>query len=176
MRHFPNAKGSLRGEGMWAPVLGLTALPHVGGFCGALITRREVKTWYPTLNKPSWRPPNAAFPVVWTALYTGMGYASYLVWKELGGFTEEALVPFGLYGLQLALNWAWTPIFFGAHKIKLALFEIVLLTGTVAATMVSWYPISRTATLLMAPYLSWLCLATSLNYRIWRDNPESKKD
>lgn len=57
-----------------------------------------------------------------------------------------------------------------------ALIEIVMLTGTVAATMVAWYPISRTATLLMVPYLAWLCLATSLNYCIWRDNPDPKKD
>ncbi|XP_003973286.1 translocator protein [Takifugu rubripes] len=160
---------------MWT-VLGMTTLPHVGGFLGGLITRSEVKTWYPTLKKPSWRPPNAAFPVVWTCLYTGMGYGSYLVYKELGGFTDDAVVPLGLYGLQLALNWAWTPIFFGAHKLKWAFIEIIFLTGTVAATMVSWYSISRTATLLMAPYLSWLCLATSLNYRIWRDNPEKKDD
>ncbi|XP_035239350.1 translocator protein [Anguilla rostrata] len=158
---------------MWAPMLGLTALPHLGGICGAFITRKEVKTWYPTLKKPSWRPPNGAFGVVWTGLYTGMGYASYLVWKELGGFKqEEALVPLGLYGLQLALNWAWTPIFFGAHKITAGLVDIVLLTGTVGATMVSWYPISRPATLLMTPYLLWLCLATCLNYCIWRDNPD----
>lgn len=130
-------------------------------------------------------------------------YGSYLVYKELGGFTEDAIVPLGLYGLQLALNWAWTPIFFGAHKLKWvnltqesaagiaksqrscsfntvffcpiqAFVEIVFLTGTVGATMASWYSISRTATLLMAPYLSWLCLATALNYRIWRDNPEKK--
>lgn len=57
-----------------------------------------------------------------------------------------------------------------------ALIEIVLLTGTVGATMVSWYPISRTATMLMAPYLTWLCLATCLNYCIWRDNPEKKEE
>ncbi|XP_040015486.1 translocator protein isoform X2 [Xiphias gladius] len=161
---------------MWLPMIGMTALPHLGGLYGGYITRKEVKTWYPTLKKPSWRPPNAAFPVVWTCLYTGMGYGSYLVWKELGGFTEDALVPLGLYGLQLALNWAWTPIFFGAHKLKWALIDIVLLTGTVGATMASWYPINRTATLLMAPYLSWLCLATSLNYCIWRDNREEKED
>ncbi|KAM8915116.1 translocator protein isoform 2-T4 [Spinachia spinachia] len=161
---------------MWLPMLGMTALPHLGGLYGGYITRKEVKTWYPTLQKPSWRPPNAAFPIVWTCLYTGMGYGSYLVWKELGGFTEDALVPLGLYGTQLALNWAWTPIFFRAHKLKLALMEIVLLTGTVGATIVSWYPISRTATLLMAPYLCWLCLATSLNYCIWRDNSEEKEE
>ncbi|KAL4645819.1 translocator protein [Arapaima gigas] len=163
-------------KAMWTHMLGFTALPHVGGFAGALITRREVKTWYPTLTKPSWRPPNAAFPVVWTGLYTAMGYGSYLVWKELGGFTQDAMVPLGFYGLQLALNWAWTPIFFGAHRIKLALIELVLLTGTVGVTMLSWYPISRPATLLMVPYLLWLGLATSLNYCIWRDNPEPKRD
>ncbi|XP_032406059.1 translocator protein [Xiphophorus hellerii] len=161
---------------MWLPMIGLTALPHIGGFYGGFITRKEVKNWYPTLNKPSWRPPNAAFPVVWTCLYTGMGYGSYLIWKELGGFTEDAVVPLGLYGLQLALNWAWTPIFFGAHKLKWALVEIVFLTGTVGATMVSWYSISRTASLLLAPYLSWLCLATALNYCVWRDNPEKKEE
>lgn len=57
-----------------------------------------------------------------------------------------------------------------------ALVELVVLTGTVAATMVSWYPVNRTATLLLTPYLAWLCLANSLNYCIWRDNPETKKD
>lgn len=59
-------------QNMWT-ALGMTTLPHVGGFLGGIITRSEVKTWYPTLQKPSWRPPNAAFPVVWTCLYTGMG-------------------------------------------------------------------------------------------------------
>uniref|UniRef100_A0A3Q2WM56 Translocator protein n=2 Tax=Haplochromis burtoni TaxID=8153 RepID=A0A3Q2WM56_HAPBU len=161
---------------MWLQIAGFTALPHLGGLYGGYLTRKEVDTWYPTLKKPSWRPPNKAFPVVWTCLYTGMGYGSYLVWKELGGFTEDALVPLGLYGTQLALNWAWTPIFFGAHKLKWSLVEIVLLTGTVGATMMSWYPISRTATMLLAPYLGWLCLATSLNYCIWRDNPEEKEE
>ncbi|KAM3877582.1 translocator protein [Diretmus argenteus] len=161
---------------MWLPMLGLTALPHLGGLYGAYITRKEVKNWYQTLQKPSWCPPNAAFGIAWTCLYTGMGYGSYLVWKALGGFNEDALLPMGLYGLQLALNWAWTPIFFGAHKLKLALIEIMILNGAVGATMLSWYPISRTATMLLAPYLSWLCLATALNYCIWRDNSETKEE
>lgn len=58
---------------MWTAMLGLTALPHVGGICGAVITKKEMKTWYASLNKPSWTPPDAAFGVVWTTLYTGMG-------------------------------------------------------------------------------------------------------
>lgn len=58
---------------MWAQMLGFTALPHLGGLGGGIITRREVKTWYPKLIKPAWRPPNSAFPVVWMGLYTGMG-------------------------------------------------------------------------------------------------------
>ncbi|XP_040201763.1 translocator protein [Rana temporaria] len=156
----------------WVPAVGLTLLPHVGGILGGLITRKEVKTWYTTLVKPSWRPPNWMFAPVWTSLYTAMGYGSYLIYKELGGFTEDALVPLGLHAGQLALNWAWTPIFFGAHKIGWGLVEIAALTGTVVLTTISWYPISKTAAYLMFPYIAWLSLATSLNYVIWRDNKE----
>ncbi|KAK1152154.1 translocator protein [Acipenser oxyrinchus oxyrinchus] len=160
---------------MWTHILGFTALPHVGGILGSLYTRTEVSTWYKTLKKPAWCPPNRVFPIAWTTLYTSMGYGSYLIWKDVGGFTSTAAVPLGLYGAQLALNWAWTPIFFGAHNLKLALVEIVILSGTVAATMVSWYPINKTATLLMVPYLMWLTLASSLSYCIWRDNPDKEE-
>ncbi|XP_012728160.2 translocator protein [Fundulus heteroclitus] len=158
------------------PLIGFTALPHVGGILGGLIRRKEVYTWYASLKKPSWCPPNAAFPVVWTSLYTGMGYGSYLIWKDLGGFTEDAVVPMGLYGLQLALNWASVPLFFGAHSQKWGLIEIVLLDGAIGATMLSWYPINRTASLLLAPYLAWMCYTTAIRYCIWRDNPDEKKE
>lgn len=160
---------------MWAHAVGFSALPHIGGFLGWLLTRKEVPTWFESLKKPSWRPPNKMFPVVWTTLYTGMGYASYLVWNDLGGFNSKAVIPLGLYGAQLALNWAWTPLFFGAHKLKLALVDILCLYGLVLGTMYSWYPINKTATILMVPYLAWLTLASSLTFCIWRDNPEEEK-
>ncbi|XP_020651482.2 translocator protein 2 [Pogona vitticeps] len=160
---------------MWVHALGFTALPHLGGFLGWFFTRKEVPTWFESLKKPTWRPSNKMFPIAWTTLYTSMGYASYLVWKDLDGFSSKAAVPLGLYGAQLALNWAWTPIFFGAHKLKLALMDIVGLYGLVLATMYSWYPINKTATLLMLPYLAWLTLATSLTYCIWKDNPKERE-
>ncbi|CAH2278361.1 translocator [Pelobates cultripes] len=166
---------SCRMPSSWLPAVGFTLLPHVGGILGGLITRREVPTWYTSLVKPSWRPPNWMFAPVWTTLYTSMGYGSYLIYKELGGFTEDAVVPLGLYAGQLALNWAWTPIFFGAHKIGWSLAVLIVLTETATATAISWYPINKTAAYLMVPYLGWLMLASTLNYCIWRDNKDKSE-
>lgn len=160
----------------WASAVGFTLLPHAGGVLGSKITRREIPVWYESLRKPSWCPPNWVFAPVWGTLYTSMGYGSYLVWKELGGFTEKAAVPLGLYAGQLALNWAWTPIFFGAHKMGWGLATLLLTTGTATATTASWYHINRTAAYLMVPYLAWLTMASVLNYRIWKDNRNKKSE
>lgn len=104
-----------------------------------------------------------------------MGVGSYLIWKELGGFTNEAVVPLGLYATQLALNWSWTPIFFWAHKMGWAFAEILLLDGAIAATMFSWYSVNKTAAGLLLPYVGWMGLATALNYRIWQNNKEKQQ-
>ncbi|XP_042745576.1 translocator protein isoform X1 [Lagopus leucura] len=160
----------------WASAVGFTLLPHAGGVLGSKITRKEIPVWYESLQKPSWCPPNWVFAPVWGTLYTSMGYGSYLVWKELGGFSEKAVVPLGLYAGQLALNWAWTPIFFGAHKMGWGLATLLLTTGTATATTASWYHINRTAAYLMVPYLAWLTMASALNYRIWKDNRNKKSE
>lgn len=146
--------------------------PNVGGWIGAYLVRKNLDPWYKSLKKPSWTPPDYMFGPVWTSLYCTMGYSSYLVWRDCGGFKEAAL-PLSLYGLNLALNWSWTPIFFGAHNIKLALYEIALLWGSTAAVGVAFYQVNSLAGLLIIPYLAWGSLATALNYVIYRDNPQN---
>lgn len=105
----------------YLPAAGFVALPLVGGFLSGRTSSDPSNTgtrgWYETLTFPPFRPPNWLFPPVWTAIYTCMGASSYLIWRE-GGFEEQAL-PLALYGGQLLLNLAWTPIFFGKHRIGL---------------------------------------------------------
>lgn len=152
------------------PAIGAVVLPNVGGWVSSYYNRESIKTWYETLKRPEWRPPNKAFAPVWTSLYCGMGYASYLVWKHGDGFGGIAKGPLILYSTQLALNWAWSPLFFGAHELKWSLVEIAVLDVNVALCAFAFYNVHKPAGLLMLPYLAWLGVATALNYVIYRDN------
>ena len=124
--------------------------------------------WYASLKKPSWNPPGWVFGPVWTALYTMMAVAAWLVWKR-GGWASQRR-PLMLFLVQLALNAAWTPLFFGLKKPGWAFAEIVLLWLAIAATIVAFRPTSRAATLLLVPYLAWVSLAAVLNFTLWRLN------
>ena len=151
-----------------------TLLPFAGAIPGSIVTRKNIKGWYESLERPTWRPPNWAFGPVWTSLYAGMGYASYLIYQDGADLTA-----LGLYASQLILNWAWTPIFFGSHNVKLAFYEIAALWLNVAACGIKFYTINKTAGLLFAPYLAWVSLASALTYSIWSkngDKPEGKKE
>ncbi|XP_052900384.1 translocator protein [Anopheles moucheti] len=151
-------------------IAGAVILPHVGGFVNGKLTRMQITGWYNQLNFPSFRPPNWLFAPVWISLYTGMGYASFLVWKTGGGFSGPARIPLMLYATQLALNWAWTPIFFVKHDLKWSLVEILALTGTVAATGCAFYEINKLAGYLFIPYFAWCAFASMLNYKIYKLN------
>lgn len=136
-------------------------------FCAPLLSIGSMPgDWYAALIKPEWNPPAWVFGPAWTLLYTLMAVAAWLVWKRVG-FSR----PLALYFVQLALNAAWTPIFFGAHQIVWALLEIVLLWGAVLITLVNFRRVSPAAGWLFVPYLAWVSFATFLNYTLWRLNP-----
>ncbi|XP_059152395.1 translocator protein-like [Physella acuta] len=147
--------------------------PYIGGFPSGSITRTHMR-WYESLKKPPWCPPNNFFSPVWMVLYGSMGYASYLTWRDGRGFDGAAL-PLALYSTQLALNWAWTPIFFSARSIKWALIDMVCLWGAIAGTTYLFHGINQTASYLMLPYLGWVSFASALVFNIWRNNPDTTK-
>jgi benzodiazapine receptor len=133
---------------------------------GSFATFDNVNGWYATADKAHWSPPNGIFGPVWTLLYTAMAVSAWLVWRKQAPGTPRALK---VYGIQLALNLAWTPVFFGLYPtfggaaLWLALAIIVALIAAVAVTVLSFGPISRTAGLLLLPYVSWLVFAATLN-------------
>ena len=125
--------------------------------------------WYAALRKPSWNPPGWVFGPVWTALYTMMGVAAWLVWRQ-GGWGKQRQ-PLLIFLVQLALNALWTPLFFGLHRPGLAFAEIVLLWLAIATTLAAFRPVSRAAAWLLVPYLAWVSFAAALNFTLWRLNP-----
>lgn len=122
--------------------------------------------WYAALQKPSWNPPSWLFGPVWTLLYLLMSVAAWLVWKRVG-FTR----PLTLYFVQLALNAAWTPIFFGAHALVPALIVIAALWIAILATLLSFRKVNAAAGWLFVPYLAWVTFAMTLNFTLWKLNP-----
>ena len=125
-------------------------------------------TWYATLAKPEWTPPNWLFPPAWTSLYVMIAVAGWLVWRAAG--LRRAVMPFVLYALQLVLNAAWSWLFFGLHRMDVGFFDIVALWLAILATLVAFYRVDRVAGLLLVPYLLWVSFAAALNLAIWQLN------
>lgn len=136
----------------------------VAGISG-VSTSGSVRGWYLTIAKPTWNPPAWVFGPVWTALYAMMAVAGWLVWRRVGW--GWALVWFAV---QLALNAAWSPVFFGMHRIGLALVNIALLWLAIIGTMVAFWNVTPVAGWLFVPYLAWVSFATALNFALWRLN------
>ena len=141
-----------------------TLFPFVGAVPGSILIQKNLD-WYEYIKKPSWMPPPWCYGPVWTCLFAVMGYASHLVYQE--GADTTALL---LYTSQLVLRWAWTPIFFGMHHVKLATLVFTVLWLNAALCGLKFYSINKTAGLLFLPYLTWASLATALNFYVWRNN------
>lgn len=133
------------------------------GALGSLFTTPSIPTWYARLDHPDITPPNWVFAPVWTSLYILMAFAAWRVWK-ITGLRSAAMAAFAV---QLALNLAWSAIFFGLHNIGGALAEIVVLDLSILTTVILFSGRDRLAGLLMLPYLAWTLFATLLTYAFW---------
>ena len=124
--------------------------------------------WYKSLNRPSWTPPNWAFPVVWSVLYIAIGVSGYLVWQAQGVGLAMAL-----WLLQLIFNAAWSWLFFGRQRMDLAFVDVCALFVTVVAYIAAAMMVSPTAAWLFVPYAIWVATAATLNRAVWRLNPDA---
>ncbi|MEM6413961.1 MAG: TspO/MBR family protein [Pseudomonadota bacterium] len=120
--------------------------------------------WYETLKKPSWVPPNWAFPVVWSVLFLMNAYAGALAWTEAG--TQRPSLPFIVYGVSLLLNFAWSAIFFGMRRMDYAFAELCIFWLSLLAQIVLFASISPLASLLGVPYIVWVTIAGALNIKM----------
>ena len=145
------------------------AIPLSIGAIGAYFTASSVDTWYTTLSKPSFNPPNGIFGPVWTTLYILMGISAYLVWQKRAQIKQFPRTV-AIYLIQLVLNLLWSFIFFYAHELGLALIEIVMLLVAIIINARVFYKIDQTAGLLFIPYILWVSFATALTYSIFSLN------
>ena len=155
--------------GQWKALTLIVIITLAVGGLGGLATMSSVTSWYPTLNKPGFTPPNAVFGPAWSLLYVLMAISAWRVWRRPGPGNARRTA-LGLWSLQLALNFAWSFLFFGLRAPAVALAEILVLVVALAATLVASWRVDRIAGLLLAPYLAWVGFATLLTFEIWRLN------
>ena len=145
------------------------AIELLGGLSGWLSQSGYGNAWFDALQKPSFMPPGWAFGVVWPILYALLGIALAMVLTEPP--CSRRTLALALFLLQLALNFAWSPIFFAGHDITLAKYIIVIMALLAAAAAGQFYRLRKPAGLLMIPYLAWLVFAATLNTVIQQLNP-----
>ncbi len=155
----------------WLSLAGLIVLCEGVGLLGGRWTGPEIPRWYRTLAKPSFNPPSWLFAPVWTTLYLLMAIAAWLVLNTPA--SSARTIGLSLFLVQLALNLAWSYIFFRKHAIGAAALEVALLWCSIGATTLLFAQLSVTAASLMAPYWAWVTFASILNATIWRLNPKA---
>jgi benzodiazapine receptor len=139
------------------------------GFIGSFFTLPSIPTWYETLQKPSFAPPNWVFFPTWTALFIMMGISLFLVWQK-GCEDKKVKTALYLFAGQLILNALWSVAFFGFRSPLLGLMEIIILWIAILATILSFMKLSRTGAYLLIPYILWVSFAAIINFSIWRLN------
>lgn len=130
-----------------------------------IVTATSVSTWYQTLQKPYFNPPDWVFAPVWSLLFLMIAIAGWMAWRR-AKFYQRRLVVL-VFTTQLALNCLWSILFFGLQWVGAALIEIVLLWMSILWAMYVFWPFERRATILFAPYACWVTFAIALNAAIW---------
>ena len=138
-------------------------------FVAGVMTRPEITTWYESLAKPAWRPPNWLFGPVWTLLYGLIAVAGWRVW--CAPQSKWRTLGLWVFGGQLAVNFLWSPVFFNLHRIGFAVVVILVLWFLLTLFIGVTWKFERGATFLFLPYLLWVSFAAALNYTVWRMNP-----
>jgi tryptophan-rich sensory protein len=152
-----------------AALLTVPLVVGLGSLSGYLSNSGFGNPWFDAVEKPGFMPPGWVFGATWTLLYTAMGIAVALVLTAPASRARR--LGLLLFTAQLALNYAWSPIFFGAGAIDWAFLVIMAMNVLVTATIISFWRVKRVAGLLLLPYLAWLCLATALNHEVGVLNP-----
>lgn len=146
-------------------IISLTA-PFVAGGIGSYFTSGAINTWYATLQKPVFNPPNWVFGPVWTLLYILMGISVYLYWIAIAR-KKRSITGLIIFDIQLILNTLWSLVFFGLKNPLLALVVIVMLLATIFLTIRIFVRENRLAGYLLIPYILWVTFATILNFWIF---------
>ncbi len=147
----------------WIKLILAIIICNLAGFIGSLFTVNSISTWYATLNKPDFSPPNWLFGPAWGILYILMGISLYLVWMKGVNKVKNSLI---IFGIQLLLNALWSIIFFGMRNITFAFIEIILIWIFILLTIIEFYKIDKRASYLLIPYILWVSFATVLNFYI----------
>ena len=157
----------LRRRGAGRAVLVAAAAALAVAATGGTLTR--IGPWYRALVKPAWTPPDPAFGAIWTAIFALTAISGVLAWRAARrATTREWLI--GLFALNGFLNILWSLLFFALERPDWALVEVAGLWLSIVALIVFAWPLSRAASLLLAPYLVWVSIASLLNYEVVRLN------
>lgn len=167
------SRGQLRASFLRVAVVTVPLIVFLGSLSGLLSNSGYDNPWFSALDKPALMPPGWVFAVAWPILYVLMGCAVAMVWHARGAAGRGVAI--GLFVVQLLMNYAWSPLFFAAHKVDAALWLIAALIVMVAVTIAAFARVRVVAAVLLLPYLAWLGFAAYLNWQIDRLNPGAEQ-
>lgn len=146
-------------------LVGFIAIIQLTAFLSSyFITAMATGGWYREIVKSPLTPPDFVFPIVWPCLYVLIGISGWILWQR------KAWQPFFIWLAQLVVNLGWSYVFFGLQAFDAALVMTLVIWAGIAATIITAWPYSRAAALLLLPYLAWVSFATHLAHTIWMNN------